>query len=276
MQQALVGQPRVEAGARRGRRGSSRPRRCSSPRPSTARVIACASAPTFPPARLRRDDRIGRGRAVHRPEGRLKVQRHPELLRLPAAVPAAGRPAATGMPFGQRLPARARERASRGRAACRRSWRRGAPRSPPAGCRRGRPRARRCAEVVVDLHAGRPPCARLRCSKDPSRVISGVNVTNPSRGRGATGPSRGTPDMPAMTEPKLISGNANLPLAKSIARRMSMHRGMSVEPGRCAGRTVQRPGDLRRGVRERPRRGHVHHPADVEPGQRQPDGACSS
>ncbi len=29
-------------------------------------------------------------------------------------------------------------------------------------------------------------------------------------------------------EPKLISGNANLSLAKSIARRMSMHRGMSV------------------------------------------------
>ena len=34
--------------------------------------------------------------------------------------------------------------------------------------------------------------------------------------------------MPAITEPKLISGNANLPLAKAIARRMSMHRGMSV------------------------------------------------
>jgi ribose-phosphate pyrophosphokinase len=34
--------------------------------------------------------------------------------------------------------------------------------------------------------------------------------------------------MPAMTDPKLISGNANLTLAKSIARRMSMHRGMSV------------------------------------------------
>jgi len=34
--------------------------------------------------------------------------------------------------------------------------------------------------------------------------------------------------MPAITEPKLISGNANLPLAKSIARRMSMHRGMSI------------------------------------------------
>jgi ribose-phosphate pyrophosphokinase len=34
--------------------------------------------------------------------------------------------------------------------------------------------------------------------------------------------------MAAITEPKLISGNANLSLAKSIARRMSMHRGMSV------------------------------------------------
>ena len=34
--------------------------------------------------------------------------------------------------------------------------------------------------------------------------------------------------MPAMTEPKLISGNANRPLATAIARRMSMHRGMNV------------------------------------------------
>jgi ribose-phosphate pyrophosphokinase len=34
--------------------------------------------------------------------------------------------------------------------------------------------------------------------------------------------------MPALSEPKLISGNANRPLAKAIARRMSMHRGMSV------------------------------------------------
>ncbi len=34
--------------------------------------------------------------------------------------------------------------------------------------------------------------------------------------------------MAAINEPKLISGNANLPLAKSIARRMSMHRGMSI------------------------------------------------
>ncbi len=36
--------------------------------------------------------------------------------------------------------------------------------------------------------------------------------------------------MPAMTEPKLISGNANKPLALAIARRMSMHRGMNVAP----------------------------------------------
>jgi len=34
--------------------------------------------------------------------------------------------------------------------------------------------------------------------------------------------------MPVMTEPKLISGNSNRPLASAIARRMSMHRGMSV------------------------------------------------
>ena len=34
--------------------------------------------------------------------------------------------------------------------------------------------------------------------------------------------------MSPINSPKLISGNANLSLAKSIARRMSMHRGMSV------------------------------------------------
>ena len=34
--------------------------------------------------------------------------------------------------------------------------------------------------------------------------------------------------MPNMQEPKLISGNANLPLAKAIARRMSMHRGVTM------------------------------------------------
>ncbi|OIQ76998.1 ribose-phosphate pyrophosphokinase [mine drainage metagenome] len=34
--------------------------------------------------------------------------------------------------------------------------------------------------------------------------------------------------MAAMSEPKLISGNANRSLATAIARRMSMHRGMSV------------------------------------------------
>ncbi|MEQ6248847.1 ribose-phosphate pyrophosphokinase [Sulfitobacter sp. HNIBRBA3233] len=34
--------------------------------------------------------------------------------------------------------------------------------------------------------------------------------------------------MPATPEPKLISGNANMPLAKAIARRMSLHRGVNV------------------------------------------------
>ncbi|KAA2313986.1 ribose-phosphate pyrophosphokinase [Pseudooceanicola sediminis] len=35
--------------------------------------------------------------------------------------------------------------------------------------------------------------------------------------------------MPNIIEPKLIAGNSNMPLATSIARRMSMHRGMSVD-----------------------------------------------
>jgi ribose-phosphate pyrophosphokinase len=35
--------------------------------------------------------------------------------------------------------------------------------------------------------------------------------------------------MPNLTDPKLISGNANKPLATAIARRMSMHRGMNVD-----------------------------------------------
>jgi len=35
--------------------------------------------------------------------------------------------------------------------------------------------------------------------------------------------------MPTFNEPKLISGNANRPLAKAISRRMSMHRGVSID-----------------------------------------------
>ncbi|EET48031.1 ribose-phosphate pyrophosphokinase [Thalassobium sp. R2A62] len=35
--------------------------------------------------------------------------------------------------------------------------------------------------------------------------------------------------MANVLEPKLIAGNANQPLAKAVARRMSMHRGMNVE-----------------------------------------------
>lgn len=38
---------------------------------------------------------------------------------------------------------------------------------------------------------------------------------------------QGTAAMPA-TDPKLISGNANRPLAQAIARRMTLHRGMTV------------------------------------------------
>ena len=35
--------------------------------------------------------------------------------------------------------------------------------------------------------------------------------------------------MRQLAEPKLISGNANMPLAKAIARRMSLHRGVNVD-----------------------------------------------
>jgi len=35
--------------------------------------------------------------------------------------------------------------------------------------------------------------------------------------------------MPSFNEPKLISGNANRPLAKAISRRMSMHRGVAID-----------------------------------------------
>ncbi|MEM1073062.1 MAG: ribose-phosphate pyrophosphokinase [Pseudomonadota bacterium] len=34
--------------------------------------------------------------------------------------------------------------------------------------------------------------------------------------------------MPQIEEPKLISGNSNMPLAKAVARRMTMHRGLQV------------------------------------------------
>ncbi|MGB1235187.1 MAG: ribose-phosphate pyrophosphokinase [Planktomarina sp.] len=36
--------------------------------------------------------------------------------------------------------------------------------------------------------------------------------------------------MASIEQPKVISGNANLTLAKAVSRRMSLHRGMSIEP----------------------------------------------
>ncbi len=41
--------------------------------------------------------------------------------------------------------------------------------------------------------------------------------------------ARGYQHMPSFTEPKIISGNANRPLAKAISRRMSMHRGVPID-----------------------------------------------
>ena len=56
-------------------------------------------------------------------------------------------------------------------------------------------------------------------------MLSGVNITNLSHYPSC----RGYQHMRSLNEPKLISGNANRPLAKAIARRMSMHRGVSVD-----------------------------------------------
>src|SRR5690606_6728174 len=61
------------------------------------------------------------------------------------------------------------------------------------------------------------------CCMTVSGCYRGGNVTNPSHD--------GLPrdfHMPAVTEPTLISGNANRSLAKAVARRMSMHRGVPV------------------------------------------------
>ena len=79
--------------------------------------------------------------------------------------------------------------------------------------------------------------------------------------------------MNPLFKPKLIAGNSNRPLATAIARRISMHRGETVELVKTRVERFNDARDLRRGLRERPRRGHVHHPVDVEPGERQPDGA---
>ena len=55
-------------------------------------------------------------------------------------------------------------------------------------------------------------------------VISEVNAPESCSGR-----IQGTVlPMPQIEEPKIISGNANKTLATAVARRMSMHRGMSV------------------------------------------------
>ena len=55
-------------------------------------------------------------------------------------------------------------------------------------------------------------------------MLSGVNITNLSYDIAAWGYQH----MPSLTEPKLIAGNANRPLAETIARRMTMHRGVNI------------------------------------------------
>ncbi len=54
-------------------------------------------------------------------------------------------------------------------------------------------------------------------------MLSGVNITNLSHLPLLPGDLQ---PMPTLNEPKLIAGNANLPLAESIARRLSLYRGI--------------------------------------------------
>ena len=97
-------------------------------------------------------------------------------------------------------------------------------RRPVPGCDPLKPRARQIGEwrngckVVVNMWHIQTFADGLALP-DPKPVLGGVNVTNPL-------PQDA--DMPSMTEPKLISGNANKPLARAVARRMTLHRGMTV------------------------------------------------
>ena len=63
--------------------------------------------------------------------------------------------------------------------------------------------------------------------RDVNGVLGRVNGTNLLRVVCVNCPED-FPSMPNVNEPKLISGNANRPLAEQVARRMSMHRGMDV------------------------------------------------
>ena len=67
---------------------------------------------------------------------------------------------------------------------------------------------------------------------------------------------------------KLLAGNSNLPLARSICR---LSRNAADRRQRAP---LRRRGSVRRDQRERPRRGRVRHPVDQLPGQRQSDGAA--
>ncbi len=105
--------------------------------------------------------------------------------------------------------------------------------------------------------------------QDPSGVISGVNRPKSPR---IPLPRRGPDAHHDRTETDFrqrqqAAGQGHRPAHVAAP-------GHEREPGGRPRRAVQRSGDLRRGLRERPRRGYVHHPADLEPGQRQPDGAA--
>ena len=162
------------------------------------------------------DHRIGCWGPIGGPKGGLKVDRHAQFRGLPPNL-------LQSVSLAVRMPVLRWQSAGAGEQ--RHDVERFiADRRPMPGRDPLEPRARQIGEwrnwrkEVINMWHFRPFADGLALP-DPKPVLGGVNVTNPL--------PQDT-DMPSMTEPKLISGNANKPLARAVARRMTMHRGMTV------------------------------------------------
>lgn len=81
---------------------------------------------------------------------------------------------------------------------------------------------RECRKIIVDLGHSDLPWGMVAL-RHRSPVLSEVQ-----RHESVISRCHGASLMRQTSEPKLISGNANMPLAKAIARRMSLHRGVNV------------------------------------------------
>ena len=100
------------------------------------------------------------------------------------------------------------------------------PPAPPRGRRALLPLGRGARRRPED----EPILARLVCDwSTPAAAIDSFVASPPHRPRDSRRRDQENRPMAVISEPKLISGNANIPLAKAVARRMSLHRGVGVE-----------------------------------------------